>query len=357
MTTDRVEVPRVSVVVPSYRAGAYQGELCAALARQTWTDIEVLILSDGCDDHLHPAVQAQARDPRFRVASWSPNQGVARATAHLLQQARGTYWCYPGADDLLDPGFLAARLEVMAAEPEVDVIFGAGRHIDQRGAPTVYGPAQVVTDRLAAWDGRNIEPARMLAVLLQENVVNTPSVLCRSERTIPLILQADVPWRYAQDLHYWLRLAAAGRIFRYDARVLHSYRIHPAQMSAALELDSVRRAELRLVSLVALGESAGLTPAAQAGWTAWRDELYALWVLRALRLLKGRQLRPEWREAAARAYHGPGYRPLRAWIDLIWRLPGALRLHRAEQRRAASQIYVNGLRQIDDPLFRLERES
>jgi len=353
MIGETPNTPTISVVVPSFRAGRYLGELCESLALQSFRDFEVLILSDGCDDHLQAGVRAYAGDSRFCIEHWSPNQGVSRATAHLLGKVRGTYWCYPGADDLLDPSFLESRLAVMTREPTVDVVFGAGRQIDSNGNPMVYGPAKEVTDRLAGWDGRSIEAAHMLRVLLQENVINTPSVLCRSDRTIPLIRRANVSWRYAQDFHYWVLLAAAGRVFRYDHRVLHSYRMHPGQMSAVISLDAVRRVELRLVPLVALGESAGQTAAAAQCWSEWRDDLYLQWLLRALRLLKGRKLRREWRVRAALTYHGRNYWPGREWFDLGLRLPGALRLHRAEKARAQRQIYVNGLRRIDDPIFRL----
>lgn len=353
MSADR---PAVSVVVPSYRAGPYLGELCDSLARQTFADFEVLILSDGCDDHRQPGVQAHAGDPRFRIAAWTPNRGVSQATAHLLRQVRGIYWCYPGADDLLDATFLERRVAVMTGDAAVDVVFGQGRQIDEHGEPFVYGPARDIAERLAAWNGQRIDPARMLRVLLQENVVNTPSVFCRSERTIPLIVEAAISWRYAQDQYYWMLLAAAGRVFRYEHEVLHSYRMHPAQLSAATEFTAVRLAEARLIPLIALAESAKLTPAAGQCWREWRSDLYALWILRAARLLRRGCLRRDWLVRGARAYHGGNYGTARAGLDLGLRLPRALRLHRAEKRRAARQLFVNGLRRIDDPLFRLSDE-
>lgn len=356
MNAGQTMTPRVSVVVPSYRAGRYLAELCASLVRQTCADFEVLVLADGGDDDRHPEVAPYAQDPRFRLQAWTPNRGVAKATAQLLRQVRAPYWCYPGADDLLEPEFLARRLEAAEAAPEAVAIFGPGRQIDEHGEDVWYHPARVLAQRFAALAGTTIAPERMLRLLLQDNVVNTPSIFCRSAPTVPLLVGAEVGWSYAQDYHYWILLAAAGG-FYYDARELHAYRMHAQQLSRDPAKEAARLAEFRLVPLVALSEAARVSAAGAACWREWRGPLYDRWLLRAAALARRGRLQSAWSERAAQAFHGRRCGPVRRAADFFLRLPRALALHRAEQRRAARQIWANGLRAVDDPVFRNENAS
>ncbi|HVU32065.1 MAG TPA: glycosyltransferase [Opitutaceae bacterium] len=344
--------PLVSVVVPTYNAGAYLAELCASLCAQSLEDFEVLILSDGGDDFLHPEVVRYRQDRRFQITSWARNRGVSAATAELLRRVRGRFWCYPGADDILERDFLAARAEVATRNPRVNVIFGPGTQVDAQGAPTWYDALHVVEARMSIFDRQVIGPERMLRLLLQENVINTPSVFCRSETTIPLLLSERIEWQYAQDYHYWILLAAAVGGFHYDARPLHRYRIHGGQLSADARRSAVRLAEIRLVPLVALRAAARRSPVGAAAWQRWGGTLYALWLLRAVQLRRRGVFRPEWQQEADLAFHG---RTLRRWEmawRVGWRLLPALVSRWREKQCMDRQVWVNGLRAADDPIFR-----
>lgn len=344
--------PRVSVVVPTYKAGPFLLELCASLVAQTMPDFEVLVLSDGCDDHQQPGVERYAADPRFRFLSWTPNQGVARATEQLLREVRAPFWCNPGADDLLHPEFLAHRLAAAEKTPAADIFFGAGIQIDAHGREIWYHPARVLAERLASWDGQTIEPAAMLRVLLQENVINTPSIFCRSATTIAPLLAAEVRWKYAQDYHYWLLLAGLGRHFHYDARVLHSYRMSDGQLSRDPAREATRLAEFRLVPLVALRQAADQSPLAASAWREWKRPLHDFWLWRKLLLARRGQLSRAWSEQASVAYHGRTLSRAAQLLEFCVRAPAMAALRWGEKRRARRQIWTNGLRLVDEPIFR-----
>ena len=348
--------PRVSVVIPTFKAGAYLVELCASLAAQTFTDFEVLILSDGCEDHEQPALRPFLADPRFRVDAWHPNRGVAAATAHLLAKVRAPFWCYPGADDLLHPEFLARRMETMERMPEIGVIFGRGVQMDEQGRDLWYHPARVISERLAIFDGQRIDATRMLSVLLQDNVVNTPSVFLRSATTLPILQDVSINWRYAQDLHYWILLAGRSIDFFYDGRVLHRYRMHVSQLSQSQAALASRLAEIRLVPLVALAQASCSSSVSAIVWRQWRDDLYALWLWRVLLLLSSRSFDWKWQSLASRARHGRNLGRLHLLVDLLRFCPRMFLLRKEEKHKIGRQVWVNGLRKIDDPIF-LEPKS
>ena len=346
------EAALVSVVVPTYQAKEFLIELCASLAAQTYPHFEVLILSDGCDDHLQPGLDQFRSDSRFHFDAWTPNRGVGATTAKLFERVGGDYWCHPGADDLLSPEFIERRLEIMQRAPDVDVIFGQGIQIDETGKEFWYHAARVLSERLAAFDGQIIEPRRMLRLLLQENFVNVPSVFCRTATTLEIVRRIG-QWRFGQDMQMWLMLAGAGRRFYYDHRIFHSYRMHSGQLSQAPELTSQGFAEFRLMPLLALRQAAQSSELAGECLKTWGTDLYALWVARAASMVRRRVFKWEWHWQAAEAYHGRRLSKPLALLDFVRVLPRGVKLHREEAKRAEKQIYVNGLRKIDDPIFRL----
>ncbi|MCP9929768.1 glycosyltransferase [Cyanobium sp. AMD-g] len=140
--------PLVSVLVPSYQAGSYLSLLVESMLCQSYQRWELLILDDGSGDLDHPDVQEVLADSRIRTFRWSPNRGVSQAFRFLMEEARGDFWCYPGADDLLSPQFIEQRLVVLDRHPEVSLVFGKGRQIDSHGEEIWVDECQKTFDLL-----------------------------------------------------------------------------------------------------------------------------------------------------------------------------------------------------------------
>lgn len=117
--------PAVSVIVPVRNRAALLARTLDALARQTLTDHEIVVVDDGSTDGCaHVAERRAAADPRVRVVSAggvgavaARRLGVAAATATLLAFTDSD--CEPDADWLANG---VARLRLGA-----DVVQGATR--------------------------------------------------------------------------------------------------------------------------------------------------------------------------------------------------------------------------------------
>jgi glycosyltransferase involved in cell wall biosynthesis len=216
--------PLVSVLVPSYQAGPYLALLVESVRAQTYQRWELLILDDGSGDLDRPDVQDVLADDRIRAFRWSPNRGVSQATRFLMEEARGEFWCYPGADDLLLPQFIEKRLTVLDRHPEVSLVFGRGGQIDTAGKEIWFDLGRKTYDQMKPLEEQVIEAQEMLDLLLAANIINTPSILARSRATLPILTRYQLDWRYCQDWFYWLLLAAHGQLFYYSGEILHSYR-------------------------------------------------------------------------------------------------------------------------------------
>ncbi|MBB2719628.1 UNVERIFIED_ORG: glycosyltransferase involved in cell wall biosynthesis [Rhizobium etli] len=92
--------PLVSVVVPAFNASPYIERTLRSAGRQTYQNLEIIVINDGSTDDTAKVVERVARgDSRIRLLSTS-NRGVAAARNTGLQEAAGQFVAFLDADDL-----------------------------------------------------------------------------------------------------------------------------------------------------------------------------------------------------------------------------------------------------------------
>ncbi|MGN0978382.1 MAG: glycosyltransferase family 2 protein [Faecousia sp.] len=96
-------MPKVSVIVPVYKAEAYLRSCVDSILSQTFSDLEVFLVDDGSPDAC-PAIcdEYAGQDSRVRVIH-QDNQGQAAARNHALAQATGEWVCFVDSDDMIHP--------------------------------------------------------------------------------------------------------------------------------------------------------------------------------------------------------------------------------------------------------------
>ena len=98
--------PKISVIVPVYKAEAYLHRCVDSLLAQTFTDFEVLLVDDGSPDRSGEICDEYARkDRRVRVFH-KENGGVSSARNMGLDNARGEYVCFVDSDDWVEGNYL-----------------------------------------------------------------------------------------------------------------------------------------------------------------------------------------------------------------------------------------------------------
>jgi len=339
--------PLVSILVPAYNAARFLPGLCQAIQAQTYPHYEVLIGDDGSGDNTASVLAPFLKDNRFQLLGWRENRGANAGLMVLCASMRGEYWCGIGADDLIHPSFLEKRVEVLESNPNAFMVHGLPDLINESGGLVQSGP------RLLPELPRELSAPRCLEVLLQHDVINAPSAMLRTTVTRQVLPFFHWDWLYAQDWFLYILHAATGFDLLWDPRVLSKYRVHSSSLSFVPDKDHLRRADVRLVPLVALRTAAQFSHWAALRWSRWGRTLYWRWLRQAVALKARGGLREEWVQVAAHAYYGARGSEVSLWAELAKHSAGIMAADLAHRRALKRQSFkVSGLAQIDDPIFR-----
>lgn len=103
----------ISVIVPIYNVETYLPAFLSSITKQTYTQLEILLIDDGSTDHCYSICEEWSkRDERLRVFH-IPNNGVSAARNYGLQHATGEYIAFADPDDLLHPDIYRLMRQAM----------------------------------------------------------------------------------------------------------------------------------------------------------------------------------------------------------------------------------------------------
>ena len=97
----RIEQSRISIIVPVYNAEKYLGECLDSIVKQTYENIEVIIVDDGSTDGSADICKKYTDDGRVAYY-YQKHAGVSIARNTGLDYATGKYICFVDADDWLE---------------------------------------------------------------------------------------------------------------------------------------------------------------------------------------------------------------------------------------------------------------
>jgi glycosyltransferase involved in cell wall biosynthesis len=213
--------PRVSVVIPSYNAEAFLADAVQSVLRQTWRDLELVIVNDGSTDSTGAlAERFREGDARVRIVE-KPNGGLSSARNAGIAASSGDLICFLDADDILLPNKLERQVSFLDDFPGCDLVYSDYYIGDGELTPIWLESVRPGHPRMDQW-------------LLYRNRFAPMSPLLRA-RLVAATGDFDQTLRAAEDWDYWIRAAQLGR-FSYLPGAVGVYRVHPGQMHHDLEL-------------------------------------------------------------------------------------------------------------------------
>lgn len=111
----------ISVIVPVYNVEKYLPQCLDSLCRQTYQDLEIIVVDDGSTDNSGMICdQYEQKDGRIHVVH-QKNGGAANAKNTALRLASGDYLTFADSDDFVEPGAYAYMLQQLQNH-QADVI-------------------------------------------------------------------------------------------------------------------------------------------------------------------------------------------------------------------------------------------
>jgi glycosyltransferase involved in cell wall biosynthesis len=181
----------VSVIIPCWNAATFVGRAIESALSQSYSPVEVIVIDDGSTDGSLDVIRGFGPRVRYEVA---PHAGAAAARNRGQKLARGSYWLFLDADDILLPD---------AADMLLDAVMTAG-------ADCAYGNVRLVDESLSPMAVRTHEPRKdsTLKAFLRA-VPITSGVLCSRHTTTAW----DETKVVCNEFHYFMMRAIAGDTF------------------------------------------------------------------------------------------------------------------------------------------------
>src|SRR5206468_151365 len=98
--------PRVTVCVPAFQAARFVREAVESALAQRGVDLEVVVFDDASTDGTIAALGG-IDDARLRLFRQPANVGISQNRNSCIEVARGRYFAWLDADDVLCEGSLA----------------------------------------------------------------------------------------------------------------------------------------------------------------------------------------------------------------------------------------------------------
>ena len=130
---DRISLPLVSVVIPTYNSAEFLVEALDSVSEQTYNNYEVVLIDDGSTDNTKEVVEAYRSRIKLNYI-YQENQGVAAARNRGIAAAKGELIAFLDADDLFLPFKLQQQIAIFEAQPEVGMVVSGWHLTDERGA-------------------------------------------------------------------------------------------------------------------------------------------------------------------------------------------------------------------------------
>lgn len=229
MTDKKNKPPLISVGMPVYNGERFLAAAIDSVLAQTQTDFE-LVIADNASTDSTPEICADyaARDARIRIVRNDQNIGAAGNYNLLVDEARGAFFRWHNADDLIDPRAHALCLAALQQHPDAVLSYGLTMLIDEDGKRT-----DKFNDNLGIMADDPAE--RFRSFFERYRLTNAIYGLMRTDavRNTTVFGDGSLP---AADIAFMAELILLGGFFEIP-EVLFYRRMHPESSSADREDD------------------------------------------------------------------------------------------------------------------------
>lgn len=199
----------VSVALCTYNGARFIAPQLRSILAQGERIAEIVVADDGSTDATLDIVRAIAAESQtagsaieFRILDGPGGNGVTKNFERAVAACRSEFIALSDQDDVWRPDRIALQLAAFEARPDLTLVFGDARLVDETGEP--LGTSLFTTLEVAPETRAAVHHGDAFSVFLRRNIVTGATVMFRRtllERAIPF------PAEWIHD--EWLAIIAA----------------------------------------------------------------------------------------------------------------------------------------------------
>ena len=206
-------MPTVTVIIPVYKVERYLDACVESVVRQSYADLEILLVDDGSPDGCPALCDAWAeKDPRIKVIH-RENGGLSAARNSGIDAAMGEFLLFVDSDDLLEPDAVRRAVDAQRLQDADLVIFNL-TYVDEENRPLPQPDFSGFTDEILDEDGVWQRCFALAETTLWRGISSTAAACsntCAMPRANGMRISSCCPtcWHSAKPLPAWPRPATA----------------------------------------------------------------------------------------------------------------------------------------------------
>ena len=217
-------MPKISIIVPVYKAEAFLASCVESICNQSFSDLEIILVDDGSPDSCPVLCDKYAeQDSRIKVIH-KANGGVSTARNAGLDAASGDYITFVDSDDYIDSCMYEKMISIAVAHSCDMVMCDCLKEFEDHSELYTHDI------RGGFYDRQQLEHEYFPHLIMMENVEYPPTIsnclllfhkdLAESIRYLPGV-------RYSEDLLFGAQLMYAAHAFYYlKDKAYYHYRIN-----------------------------------------------------------------------------------------------------------------------------------
>ncbi len=202
----------VSVIVPCYNLGLYIEEALESVKKQTYDNIEIIIVDDGSTDEGTLSLLEKIKKTTDMNVIFQKNTGPSGARNRGIKEAKGKYILCLDPDDKIYKGYIKHAVDMFEnSSSDIGIVTSWLKEFNLRGS---------------VWKSSEYNPGRLLV----ENVIHTASVFKKEAWEKSGGYKTEMKGGY-EDWEYWISIVELGYKWIVIPKIYFMYQIRDNSLS------------------------------------------------------------------------------------------------------------------------------
>jgi len=213
-------MPEISVIIPCFNHGKYIIESVESVRKQTFGDLEIVVVDDGSNDPDTIEILDKLNYPRLKLIH-TANNGLPTARNIGIKNSTGRYIFPLDSDDKIAPEYLSKAEKILNSDKDIGIVYCKAR---------LFGSINM------DWE----LPEFDITTMLKKNIIFASAMFRRSDWEKVGGYKKDMIYGY-EDYDLWLSIIGLGKKVYQLPETLFYYRKYDKRISMFKKIDYKKR--------------------------------------------------------------------------------------------------------------------